>query len=140
MENTSLAPTIRMSPLKRGASIATLLLGAWVLIAGFVLAAKQVGLRNSIVVGLLLMAFSALRSRRNSNAAWSWANVVLGLWLLLGPQALAYTDSPLRWNDFAIGWATIVLSVLAATSHDRFIRREISNTEGGTIPEHRKVA
>lgn len=140
MKNTSLASTTRMSPLKRGVSTATLLLGVWVFIAGFVLAATPAGMRNNIVVGILLFIFSALRLRRNSNAAWSWANVVLGFWLLLGPQALAYTNSPLRWNDFAIGWATVALSILGATARDRILSRDIATTEHGAIPEHRKVA
>jgi peptidoglycan/LPS O-acetylase OafA/YrhL len=136
MENTSLAPITVMSPQKQGVSIATLLLGVWVIVAGFILAAKPAGMRNNITVGILLFIFSALRLRRNSSAAWSWANAVLGFWILAGPQALAYSSSPLRWNDFALGWATIALSILGATGHDRLARRGFP-VQGDTTEEHR---
>lgn len=142
MENaTSLATRSMMSPQKKVASTLNLLLGVWLFIAGFVLAAKPAGMWNDIIVGILLFIFAAARMGRDSNPAWSWANFVLGIWLLLAPGALGFTSRTSRWNDIAVGCAAIILAIISGTARDRFIGTDINAAaENRTIPEQRKVA
>jgi uncharacterized membrane protein len=141
MENTSLVTRNLMSPQKRVASTLNLLLGIWLFIAGIVLAVKPSGRWNDFVVGVLLFVFAASRMGRKSNPAWSWANFVLGIWLLFAPNALGFTSATSRWNDVAVGIAAIVLSIISGTARDRFMSRDIAAvTETRSVPEHRKVA
>jgi hypothetical protein len=141
MENTSLATRNMMSPQKTVASTLNLLLGIWLFIAGFTLAVKPSGMWNDFIVGVLLFIFAAARMSRNSNPAWSWANFVLGIWLLFAPNALGFASSSSRWNDVAVGIAAIILAIISGTARDQFISRDIATmAETRTIHEHRKVA
>jgi hypothetical protein len=136
MKTTSTEPVTRLSPQKRFSSMVTLLFGIWLVIAGFVLSVTHEGMWNSVVIGVLLFACSGLRLRRNSSFLWSCVNVILGFWMLLGPRPLVFIDNPFRWTDFALGWATVVLSIAAATGHDRVVERERPTIERTTLPEY----
>ena len=139
MENISMASRPMMSPQKRVATTLNLFLGIWLFIAGIIVAAKPAGMWNDVVVGVLLFIFAAARMARNSNPTWSWANFVLGIWLLLAPGALGFSSASSRWNDIAIGCAAIVLSIIAGTARDRFMTRDIRSEER-TVTEHRRAA
>jgi uncharacterized membrane protein len=140
MKNTSPTPATRTSPQKQGASTATLLFGIWLFIAAFVLATTPEGMRNSLVIGILLMVCSALRLRKESSFLWSCANVVFGFWMLLGPQPLVFGSNPFRWSDFALGWATVTLSILGATGRDIVMRRDTAVVERTSLAEYHKAA
>lgn len=137
MKNTS---TTRVSPQKQNSSIATLLFGIWLVVAAFVLASTPEGMKNSLVIGILLIICSALRLRKDSSFLWSCANVVFGFWMLLGPQPLVFKNSGLRWSDFALGWATVALSILASTGHDIIMSRDAPVVERTSPPDYHHAA
>ncbi len=140
MENTSITRRTRVSPQKQGASTATLLFGIWLMVAAFIFATTPEGKWNSLVIGILLLACSALRLRKNSSFLWSCANVIFGFWMLLGPQPLIYKNTPFRWSDFALGWATVALSIMGATGHDRVADDDTDFVDHNAIPIHRRFA
>ena len=137
MKNTS---TTRVSPQKQNSSIATLLFGIWLVVAAFVLASTPEGMKNSLVIGILLIICSALRLRKDSSFLWSCANVVFGFWMLLGPEPLVFKNSGLRWSDFALGWATVALSILASTGHDIIMARDVPVVERTSPPDYHHAA
>lgn len=48
----------------------------------------------------------------------SWANFVLGLWLIIAPFALGYSSVPAAtWNSVIVGIVVAVLSIIRALEH-----------------------
>jgi hypothetical protein len=48
----------------------------------------------------------------------SWANFVLGLWLIIAPFALRYNMIPTAtWNNVIVGIVVAVLSIIRALEH-----------------------
>jgi hypothetical protein len=49
----------------------------------------------------------------------SWANFVLGLWLVIAPFALRYSTVPAAatWNSVIVGIVVAVLSIIRALEH-----------------------
>lgn len=48
----------------------------------------------------------------------SWANFVLGLWLIIAPFALGYRTVPTAtWNNVIVGIVVAVLSIIRALEH-----------------------
>jgi hypothetical protein len=138
MERTStVADHTIISPQRRLASTLNLLLGAWLFIAGFVLAGTQQAMGNDLVLGALIFIFAAARMSRNSAKAWSWLNFLLGIWLLFAPWALHYTSASARWNDFSVGCAVIILSLISASAREQVMQRGLTEMHA---PEHRRAA
>jgi hypothetical protein len=51
--------------------------------------------------------------------AASAINVVIGLWLIISPWALGYSQTTAMWNDVIVGIALIVLAGIRAAAPDR---------------------
>lgn len=82
-----------------------LVLGAWLIVAPFVGvgSAGDVAAWNSYVSGVAVAIF-ALAAIARPQVWEEWVNLVIGLWLILAPFALGFTDQPLpMWNQIVIG-------------------------------------
>jgi hypothetical protein len=112
-------------------STLNLLLGIWLFIAGFALAAATPTKWDDAVVGVLIVIFASWRLSKAANATPSWLNFVLGIWLIIASWSLSHTSTAAKWNDFAVGCAVIILAIISASARER--TAELS-------PEQRRVA
>lgn len=123
--STPSTPTTRetLAPNVRTASGLNILAGLWLIIAPFVLGYYELKtpMWNDIAVGILVVALAATRLSKPVTTTWaSWLNLVLGIWLVLAPFVLQYSDvtTPL-WNDVVVGVIVAALALwsgVAATS------------------------
>jgi hypothetical protein len=96
------------------------LLGAWEVIAPFILgySAFAGALWDAILLGiaLIILAGWAALSNQVSTVKWlEWINVVLGVWLIIAPFIIRYTNvGAALWNDIIIGILVVVLAGWAA--------------------------
>ena len=95
----------------RSLSIITLILGAWLIIAPYVLNYnKTAAYWNEVVTGIVVvvMALTRLAAPRIS---WpSWVNGLAGIWLIVSPFFFAYTATSAYWNQIIFG---ILVAVIA---------------------------
>ncbi len=106
-----------------GASGLNILLGIWLIIAPFVLgyARLEAAQTNDIIVGILVAIIATIRSfGAFTQPGWSWMNVFLGIWLIIAPFVLGYSNvsTPL-WNDIILGILIAVMAWTSATSARR---------------------
>ena len=48
----------------------------------------------------------------------SWINFILGLWLIIAPFVLHFSNNPVAtWNSVIVGVVVAVLSIVRALSH-----------------------
>jgi len=97
-----------------------IVLGIWLVIAGFALSAGANATWNDVIVGILVIIFASSRvSRGMINRGASWANFILGIWLIIAPWVLGYTSMASTWNDFCVGWAVLILSIINVRMNSR---------------------
>jgi len=102
------------------ASGINVVLGIWLIIAGFALSATGTALGNDIVIGTLIVIFASWRlSSGPTGRTGSWINFILGIWLLFAPWVLGYISNSSRWNDFAVGWAVLILAAWSGSIRSR---------------------
>lgn len=90
-----------------------LLAGIWVLISPFVLGFAGVGsaLWNNVIIGIVVGLLAASRLWWGQDAWASWVNLVLGIWLIISPYALAFSGIAMApGNNILFG---IIIGVLA---------------------------
>jgi hypothetical protein len=106
------------------ASGANLAVGLWLLIAPFVLAynvASDAATWNDVIVGIVVASLAAIRAFGAYSQGWlSWSNVALGVWLIITPFALGYSEhaDPL-WNDIIVGVIVASLGTWSALESTR---------------------
>jgi len=102
----------------RYASAANVVAGLWLIAAPFVLnfGGSDVAMWNSIIVGAAVAVIALVRaSDPDHRVGMSWANVVLGLWLIAAPFVLAYnTVSDAQINSIVMGVIVIALGAFSA--------------------------
>lgn len=92
------------------------LLGLWLAVAPFILVYHGISaaLWEDVIVGLLIAGFAFWRAvgpETQGMAAVSWTVAVLGIWALIAPFALGYSEvAAAVWNDVIIG---ILVAALA---------------------------
>ncbi|MGB9592271.1 MAG: SPW repeat protein, partial [Candidatus Kryptoniota bacterium] len=73
---------------------------------------------DAIIIGIaivILAGWAALSSQINTAKTLSWINTVLGIWLIIAPFIIRYSNvGSALWNDIIVGIAVAVLSVWAA--------------------------
>lgn len=91
---------------KRWQDWAMLALGIWLLLSPFILQygdfAGKAALNSYVLgIGLVVFATAALLRPR----MWEeWANLALGVWLILSPFALSFeAEAIARWNHIVLG-------------------------------------
>jgi hypothetical protein len=93
------------------------LAGVWLLISPFVLAFySQAATTNNVILGIVIAAIAAIRFFGAFDAAWlSWINAVLGLWVLLSPWILGFSQFNVpTGNNIILGVIVIVLASWSA--------------------------
>jgi hypothetical protein len=103
-----------------------LVLGIWLFIAPFVGigAAHDAAIWNSYVCGILVAVFSWAALVRPQR--WEeWLNLVVGIWLIIAPFALQFTDRPgAMWNQIIVGviiGADALLAMRSPAHHHRAV-------------------
>lgn len=64
---------------------------------------------NSVVIGLVISAFSYTRLRSFNDTWASWSLAGTGLWVVLSPFIFGYSKAGTYWNELLLGLALIVL-------------------------------
>jgi hypothetical protein len=106
-----------------GAFRVNILLGIWVIVAPFVLASAlfSAAIWNNIATGIAVAIVALLRTSMPRQSAWSWANVILGIWLLISPFVLGFAAPRLLWNDVILG---IIIALVGISNAWWSVRRE----------------
>ena len=98
-----------------GASGLNLLIGIWLIISTFVVMAfNNLGnMRgNNVLFGILIVIFSLVRLARTTGPAWSWWNLIFGLWLIASPFVLGFAHVvAAMWHNIIAG---IIVALLAS--------------------------
>lgn len=96
-----------------GTNIASLVAGIWLLFTPSIFAMAGTGFATSAyVVGIVVIALSLIRIFAPVDSEWaSWANGLLGLWLLISPLTLAGLAMGAIWNNILLGLIIIGLAV-----------------------------
>lgn len=91
-----------------------LLMGIWLIISPFVIMAfsQFTNMRtNNVIVGILVGLVALFLVSGSAKSEWSWANVILGIWLIISPFALgASSSATVVWHNVIAG---IVVALLA---------------------------
>jgi len=108
----------------RWASGLDMVTGIWLLVAPFVLGYASVGsaLWNSVIAGVAVALLAASRETREGvrQAAPSWINAAVGVWLLIAPFALGFSGvTEAFWNHMVVGVAVIAFALWSALSTPR---------------------
>lgn len=116
-----------MADINRTVKVASgigVVLGVWLIVAPLALGYGETApIWNDILVGIVVAIVAGLNlANPIRHSSLSWANVILGIWLLLAPFVLRYGEDyivsginrPL-WNDVALGILIVVLGWLSAT-------------------------
>ena len=110
----ALALTRTGSPQQSGWSWANVILGIWLIISPFVVTAfsQLMNFRaNNIILGILVGLVALFRASGAARGQWSWANVALGIWLIISPFVLGVSSNVTAvWHNVIIG---IVVALLA---------------------------
>jgi SPW repeat len=98
------------------ASGVNLLAGIWLLFAAFVFGGSPTSAWNDVLIGIPVIILATWHIMRPEIHAASWANVVLGLWLLVAPATLHYGVPAHLWNDVTVGLILMGFGTWAATT------------------------
>lgn len=98
-----------------GASWINVLLGIWVIISPFVVQFGRLpaALWNNVIVGIVIAVLALIRTSTPRQVGWSWANVVLGIWMIISPFALGVMTTAILWNNIILG---IVIALIATAN------------------------
>lgn len=96
-----------------GAFWINVLLGIWVIVSPFVLAAPLLtsAIWNNVATGAAVAILALLRTSFPRERGWSWANVILGVWLIISPFVLGFTSGRLLWNDIVLGIIIAIVGI-----------------------------
>ncbi|HZR06332.1 MAG TPA: SPW repeat protein [Candidatus Udaeobacter sp.] len=96
-----------------GASWVNVLLGIWVILSPFVVqfARLPAAMWNNVIVGILIALLALIRTSMPRQSGWSWANVIVGIWMIISPFALGVMTTAILWNNIILG---IVIALVAA--------------------------
>jgi hypothetical protein len=98
-----------------GASWLNVLLGIWVIISPFVVqfARLPAAMWNNVIVGIVIAILALIRTSTPQQIGWSWANVILGIWMIISPFALGTMTTAILWNNIILG---IVIAIVASAN------------------------
>jgi hypothetical protein len=87
-------------------------LGIWVIISPFVVQFAQVpaAVWNNVIVGIVIALLALIRTSTPRQSGWSWANVILGIWMIISPFALGAMTTAILWNNIILG---VVIALVA---------------------------
>ena len=94
--------------------------GLWEIIAPFAIGYSSVtgAMVNAIILGILILGIGIWAAVINSGGAikaLSWINAILGLWVLLSPFIIRYSQTTgAMVNDLIVGIGVLIIGVWAA--------------------------
>jgi hypothetical protein len=104
--------------------------GLWLIVSPFVLSytVLPVAMWNTIIVGIIVLVLACARAANPGRyVGLSWLNVLLGLWLIVSPLALAYATIPRPTENNVILEVIVVIlalwSAFATPAVPRIVRR-----------------
>ncbi|HEU4585369.1 MAG TPA: SPW repeat protein [Gemmatimonadaceae bacterium] len=105
----------------RVASGLNFLAGIWIIISAWVYGAIYTSgsAWNSIIVGIVIAVFSAIRFfSPRSAVGLSWINALLGIWMIISPWVFGYagTNTARMWNSVIFGIIVLILGVWSAAA------------------------
>jgi uncharacterized membrane protein len=89
------------------------LLSIWVIVSPYVLAFTHYprAMWNNIATGCAIGILAIIRTAIPRQAAWSWINVILGIWLIISPFALVFISGTVAlWNNIILG---LIITIIA---------------------------
>src|SRR5579871_5878560 len=102
----------------RVASTLNILAGLWLIISPFILAFSSlpIALWDTLIVGIVVVILAWIRAANPERmVGLSWINILLGLWLIISPFVLNYSDAVrASWNDVILGIIVLVLGAWSA--------------------------
>lgn len=104
------------------ASALDLIAGLWLILSPFILGYSNLAsaLWNSLIIGFAVIVFGGMRAGSEGyKTLWpSWANFILGIWLIVSPYLLGFSNlSALATrNTIILGIIVAILAVWGALS------------------------
>ncbi len=79
----------------RPASVLNVLAGIWLIISAWVLGFSMLPTAtwDAVLVGIAVLVLAAIRLGTTGTVGLSWVNFILGIWMLISPWALRFTDA-----------------------------------------------
>ena len=96
-----------------GANWVNVLFGIWVMISPFIVqfARLPAAMWNNVIVGIVIALLALIRTSLPRQSGWSWANVILGIWMIISPFVLGVMTTAILWNNIILG---IAIGLVAA--------------------------
>ncbi len=101
----------------RPASVLNVLAGIWLIISPWVLGFNdlQAAFWNTLLVGIAVLVLAAIRLATTGTPGLSWINLILGVWLIISPFALAFAAAQTAMgNAIFLGILVGIFSLWAA--------------------------
>ena len=104
----------------KGLSWVLAVAGLWEILAPFIIGYSSVtgAMVNAIILGILILGIGIWAAVMNSGGTikvLSWINAILGLWVLLSPFIIRYSQTTgAMVNDLIIGIGVVIVGIWAA--------------------------
>lgn len=102
----------------RWSSAVNVLAGLWLILAPFVLnfTRSSAATYNSVIVGVAVLVMAAIRAfNPDVREGLSWANLILGLWMIVSPYVLGYANvNNAQTNSLITGAIILILAAFSA--------------------------
>lgn len=101
------------------------MLGTWLVISPWALAfvQDQTATGNSVLAGVMVATFGLVRAYGAYRSSWlSWANTVIGGWVVVAPWLLDYGQGAVRTNNVLVGVAVMLLAAWSAMAQPAPLR------------------
>ncbi len=100
------------------ASWLNILLGIWVIVSPFALAFGLFprALWNNVATGAAIVILGIIRAGVPQQSGWSWANAILGIWLIISPFVLAFAMPIALWNNVILGILVAIVALANAAT------------------------
>lgn len=104
-------------------NIITIFIALWIVLSPFILAYHSLGnISQQFIAGLAIILFAIARLTI-PNASWAnWANLLVGVWLIISPAVTFPVPEVARWNGLITG---ILVALIAYRSAAITIKRQI---------------
>lgn len=98
-----------------GANWVNVLFGIWVIISPFMVQFSQLpaAVWNNVITGIVIALLALIRTSMPRQPGWSWANVILGIWMIISPFILGVMTTAVLWNNIILG---VVIALVAWVS------------------------
>jgi hypothetical protein len=101
------------------------ILGLWLIVAGFTLAAGSgAAMTQDIVLGIIIAAFAVWAATSEAHPVASWIVAIAGLWTLISPGVTYGMAHAAHTNDIIVGIVVLILGFANAVFRRSPVRTE----------------